>query len=59
MSYIEEHVIIAELQIKQLRRKDIPMVKVTWKNHGVEEAIWETEGKMRKKKKKYPQLFTG
>ena len=30
------------------------MVKVLWKNHGVEEATWETEAKMRQD---YPHLF--
>ena len=56
LSYIEERVNIVDCQIKQLRRKDIPMVKIIWKNHGVEEATWETEEKMRKN---YPHLFTG
>ena len=50
LSYIEEPVIIVKRQIKHLWRKYIPMVKVIWKNHGVEEATWETEEKMRKKK---------
>ena len=30
------------------------MVKVIWKHHGVEEATWETEEKMRQD---YPHLF--
>ncbi|XP_042059494.1 uncharacterized protein LOC121804001 [Salvia splendens] len=56
LSYIEEPVNIVDRQIKQLRRKDIPRVKVNWRNHGVEEANWETGEKM---KKNYPHLFTG
>ncbi|XP_042059493.1 uncharacterized protein LOC121804000 [Salvia splendens] len=38
LSYIEEPVNIVDRQIKQLRRKDIPRVKVIWQNHGVKEA---------------------
>ena len=56
LSYIEELVNIVDRQMKQLRRKDIPMVKVIWQNHVVEEATWESEEKMRKN---YPHLFTG
>ena len=56
LSYIEEPINIVDRQIKQLRRKAIPMVKVIWQNHRVEEATWETEEKMRKN---YPHLFTG
>ena len=54
LSYVEEPVRIADYRIKQLRNREIPMVKVVWKNHGVEEATWETEEKM---KRDYPQLF--
>ena len=42
LSYIEEPVSIVDHRIKQLRQREIPMVKVNWKNHGVEEATWET-----------------
>ena len=46
---------IVDHRIKQLRNREIPMVKVLWKNHGIEEATKETAEKM---KKDYPQLFT-
>ena len=39
-----------------LRTKTIPLVKVLWDHHGVEETTWELESDMRKK---YPELFTG
>jgi hypothetical protein len=39
---------------KQLRAKIIPLVKVLWRNHGVEEASWELEQEM---KNRYPHLF--
>jgi hypothetical protein len=29
-----------------LRTKTIPIVKVLWRNHGVEEALWEAEHDM-------------
>ena len=54
LSYVEEPIRIVDYRIKQLRNREIPMVKVVWKNHGVEEATWETEQKM---KMDYPQLF--
>ena len=54
LSYVEEPIRIVDHKVKQLRKRDIPMVKVVWKNHGVEEATWETEEKM---KRDYPQLF--
>ena len=55
LSYIEEPVSIIDRRIKQLRQREIPMVKVNWKNHGVEEATWETEEKMRRD---YPHFFS-
>ncbi|XP_042059546.1 uncharacterized protein LOC121804063 [Salvia splendens] len=55
LSYIDEPINIVDRRVKQLRRKEIPKVKVIWQNHRVEEATWETEEKMRKN---YPHLFT-
>ena len=54
LSYVEEPVKIVDHEVKQLRNREIPMVKVVWKNHGVEEATWETVEKM---ERAYPQLF--
>ena len=41
-------------QVRKLRIKEIPMVKVMWRHRGREEMTWETETDMRAK---YPQLF--
>ena len=54
LSYVEESVKIVDHRVKQLRKREIPMVKVLWKNHGVEEATWEIEEKMGRD---YPHLF--
>ena len=54
LGYVEEPVKIVDRRIKQLRQREIPMVKIVWKHHGIEEATWETEERMRRD---YPQLF--
>ncbi|KAA3480774.1 DNA/RNA polymerases superfamily protein [Gossypium australe] len=50
----EEPVQILDRDVKVLRRKSVPLVKVLWQNHGIEEATWEPEDTMRQQ---YPQLF--
>ena len=45
---------MVDRKVKQLRKREIPMVKVIWRNHGPEEATWETEERMRRD---YPHLF--
>ena len=55
LSYVEKPVQILDTQIKQLRNRRIPMVKVRWHNHSGKEATWETEEYMRKK---FPHLFS-
>ena len=47
-------VAILDSQVKKLRSKIVPMVKILWKNDKVEEMTWETEKMMRKE---YPELF--
>ncbi|XP_073042028.1 uncharacterized protein [Primulina eburnea] len=54
LSYIERPIQILDRKDKQLRNKLIPLVKVQWNRHGVEEETWELEDKMRQK---YPELF--
>ena len=54
LSYVKKPVKIVDYRVKQLWKREIPMVKVLWKNHSVEEATWETEEKMRRD---YPHLF--
>ncbi|XP_050238274.1 uncharacterized protein LOC126687759 [Mercurialis annua] len=54
LSYEEEPVEIVDTQIRKLRSKEIPMVKVLWRSRTIEECTWETEADMRKR---YPHLF--
>ena len=39
---------------KELRNKTISLVKVLWRNHLVEEAIWEQEDQIRSQ---YPHVL--
>jgi hypothetical protein len=55
LTFEEEPVEILAFDVKELRRKSIPIVKVLWRNHAVEEATWEPEDTMRVQ---YPHLFT-
>ena len=50
----EEPVQILERDVKVLRKKLVPLVKVLWRNHGVEEATWEPEEAVQHQ---YPHLF--
>ena len=54
MSYQERPVPILGHDIKKLRNKEIPLVKIQWKHHDEREASWEMESEMRMK---YPELF--
>ena len=54
LTYEEEPVEILAQQVKELRNKKIPLVKVLWRNHKTKEATWESEETMRQQ---YPQLF--
>ena len=54
LTYEEKPVKILDRQDKMLRNKIIPLVKVLWKNHKMEEATWEREDDM---KARYPELF--
>ncbi|XP_017647577.1 uncharacterized protein LOC108487720 [Gossypium arboreum] len=46
LTFEEEPVQILDRDIKVLRRKSIPLVKVLWQNHGIEEATLEPEDLM-------------
>ena len=50
----EELVEILAREVKELRNKKIPLVKVLWRNHKTEESTWESEETMRQQ---YSQLF--
>ena len=54
-TYEEEPVQILDRREQQLRNKVIPLVKVLWRNHLIEEATWEPEFQMRQQ---HPHLFT-
>ena len=47
MSYAEKSVKILDWKTKTLRNKEIPLVKVLWRNHKIEETTWEREDAMR------------
>ncbi|KAL4023207.1 hypothetical protein IC575_016958 [Cucumis melo] len=52
LSYVEQPVEVLAREVKTLRNKQIPLVKVLWRNHRVEEATWEREDDMRSR---YPE----
>ena len=54
LSFKMQPVAIIDQQMKQLRSKVIPMVKVLWKSDAIEEITWETEAFIRSQ---YPYLF--
>ncbi|KAL0544208.1 hypothetical protein IC582_019321 [Cucumis melo] len=54
LSYTEKTVEVLAREMKMLGNKEIPLVKVLWRNHRVEEATWEKEDDMRAR---YPELF--
>ena len=54
LSYVEQPVEILAREVKMLRNRSIPLVKVLWRNHRIEEATWEREEEMRTR---YPELF--
>ncbi|KAL0540961.1 hypothetical protein IC582_020987 [Cucumis melo] len=55
LSYVEEPVQILDTKEQVLRNKTIPLIKVLWRHHGVEEKTWKSEDQM---KKRYPILFS-
>ena len=54
LTYEKELEKILAQEVKELRSKRIPLVKVLWRNHKTEEATWESKETMRQQ---YPQLF--
>ncbi|KAJ9152415.1 hypothetical protein P3X46_025983, partial [Hevea brasiliensis] len=54
LTYEEEPIRILAREVKELRNKQISLVKVLWRHHNTEEATWESEETMRKQ---FPQLF--
>ena len=54
LTYEEEPVEILAQEVNELRKKRIPLVKVLWRNHKTEEAMWKSKVVMLQQ---YPQLF--
>ena len=54
LSFKVQPVAIVDQEMKQLRSKVIPMIKVLWRSDSIEEVTWETEASMRNH---YPYLF--
>ena len=54
LSYDEQPVSILDRQVRRLRTKEVPSVKVLWRNKNREEMTWEAEDEM---KKRFPHLF--
>jgi hypothetical protein len=45
---------ILDREVKKLRNKKIPIIRILWRNAQIEEETWDREFEMRKK---YPNLF--
>ncbi|XP_020111093.1 uncharacterized protein LOC109726075 [Ananas comosus] len=54
MTYEEFSAYIIDREVRKLRNREIPYVKVRWSNHDDREATWELESAMREH---YPHLF--
>jgi hypothetical protein len=54
LSFEEKPIRIVDFKVKQLRNKEISLVKVVWQFHSGEECTWEVEEMMRTN---YPDLF--
>ena len=54
-TFDEESKAILDREIRQLRNEQVPLVKVLWQHHDMEEATWEPESTMRVQ---YLQLFS-
>ncbi|GKF57517.1 hypothetical protein Tco_0171054, partial [Tanacetum coccineum] len=54
LHFVEEPMEIMDREVKKLKRRRIPIVKVRWNSRRGPEFIWEREDEM---KRKYSQLF--
>ena len=54
LTFVEEPFAILARDVRKLRSRAIPIVKVRWRHRSVEEATWETEQEMREQ---FPGLF--
>ncbi|GKC36862.1 hypothetical protein Tco_1049246 [Tanacetum coccineum] len=53
--FVEEPVEITNREVKRMKQRRIPLVKVRWNSKRGPEFTWEREDQFRKK---YPHLFT-
>ncbi|GJT06390.1 putative reverse transcriptase domain-containing protein [Tanacetum coccineum] len=54
LHFVEEPMEIIDWEVKKLKKRQIPIVKVCWNSRRGPEFTWEREDEM---KRKYPQLF--
>ncbi|XP_016706999.1 uncharacterized protein [Gossypium hirsutum] len=54
LTFEKEPIQIIERDVKILRKKNVHLVKVIWRNHGIEEATWEPKKSIRRQ---YLYLF--
>ncbi|GKB44071.1 hypothetical protein Tco_0889013, partial [Tanacetum coccineum] len=54
LHFVEEPMEIMDREVKKLKKRRIPIVKVRWNSRRGPEFTWEREDEM---KRKYPQLF--
>ncbi|CAN4123912.1 unnamed protein product [Withania somnifera] len=54
LSFVEKPVRILAKEVRKLRSREIPVVKVRWSHRSIEEATWEIESDVRKQ---CPQPF--
>ncbi|XP_073064053.1 uncharacterized protein [Primulina eburnea] len=54
LTYEEQPVRILDKRIKEIRNRQVQLVKVLWMNQNIEEATWEKEEDIRRQ---YPDLF--
>ncbi|PKU60733.1 hypothetical protein MA16_Dca028271 [Dendrobium catenatum] len=54
LTYLEEPEMILDKDVRKLRNRIIPYVKIKWKHRSVKDSTWENEVDMRQK---FPQIF--
>ncbi|XP_075478828.1 uncharacterized protein LOC142519681 [Primulina tabacum] len=54
LTYQEVPIQILDCKVKELRNKEIGIIKILWRNQLVDDATWEPEEEM---KQRYPELF--
>jgi hypothetical protein len=54
LRFTERPVAIVDRQVKRLRKRKVPIVKIKWDSKHGEEYTWDLESEI---KKKYPHLF--